>query len=94
MFTVLLNLLLATLLLSPCAAFCNHSSGSAICTQRKSVHLNSSRRSFITTSASTILGSAVMTSIVLPDNVAHALPLITVAEFEQILKDSGKIDGF
>jgi hypothetical protein len=35
-----------------------------------------------------------MTSIVLPDNVAHALPLITVAEFEQILKDSGKIDGF
>jgi len=48
------------------------------------------RRSFIHTSSASIFGGVIATSVVGPNDVANALPMVTVYEFEQILKDSGK----
>lgn len=52
--------------------------------------LYSNRRSFINTSVATAFSTFAATTIVSPNDIANALPMVTVFEFEKILKDSAK----
>jgi phosphate/sulfate permease len=84
----------AMLLMNPCDAFSSHvnqfSSQKIITESTRLGPLHASRRSFISKSAAAIFSGAVVTSVVGPNDIANALPMITVFEFEQILKDSGE----
>ena len=81
-------------LINPCSSFSSTATSNAFSSIKvgKETHLGplySNRRSFINTSVATVLSTFAATTIVSPNDVANALPMVTVFEFEQILKDSG-----
>ena len=91
------SMALAMLLINPCNAFSSSPNRlSPLKTETESSNrvvgpLYSSRRSFINTSAATIFSTVAAVTIVSPNDIANAMPMVTLFEFEQILKDSGKI---
>lgn len=93
----IINMALATttlLLLSmnTCNSFSINPPSSTSAGRLRPLYLN--RRSFINTSTATIFSSFVAsTAVVHPKDVAYAasIPMVTVFEFEQILKDSGEM---
>ncbi len=86
------SLVLAVCSLAFCATLCNSftlNSRSTIAKKRCG-QLYSSRRNFMNTSVRNVLGTVAIASATGPKDAAFALPTVTVFEFEQILKDSGK----
>ena len=83
-------ILLASLALS--ATLCNSFTVNHRCNvaKHRCGQLYSNRRDFMNTSVRNVMGTVAISSIMAPKDAAIALPLVTVFEFEQILKDSGK----